>query len=285
MVNTPRAAMQQTRQQLESAGLESAQFESRILLETVLELPCGVPLPEQPLTPAQQQRLAELTARRCAREPLQYLCGTWEFFGLEFQVGEGVLIPRQDTETLVETVLELRSGAPSTCLLDLCSGSGCIPAAVAAHLPAVTGAVLELSPDALPYLRRNLMRHAPQLQCCAGDVLHPPAELLQQQYHIITCNPPYLTAADMAQLQPEVAHEPETALFGGTDGLDFYRKLTPLWKPALQPGGWLVYEVGAGQAADVEQIFCENGYARAHTVSDLTGIGRVVLGQNAEICG
>ena len=227
MVNTPRAAVQETRRQLENAGLESAQFESRILVETVLELPYGAPLPEQPLTETQQQRLAELTARRCDHEPLQYLCGTWEFFGLEFRVGEGVLIPRQDTETLVETVLELRKGAPSTCLLDLCSGSGCIPAAVSAHLPDVTGAVLELSPDALPYLRQNLHRHAPQLQCCAGDVLCPPAALLEQQYHIITCNPPYLTAADMEQLQPEVAHEPETALFGGTDGLDFYRKLTP----------------------------------------------------------
>lgn len=208
MVNTSRAAVQETRRRLENAGLESAQFESRILVETVLELPYGAPLPEQPLTETQQQRLAELTARRCDHEPLQYLCGTWEFFGLEFRVGEGVLIPRQDTETLVETVLELRKGAPSTCLLDLCSGSGCIPAAVSAHLPDVTGAVLELSPDALPYLRQNLHRHAPQLQCCAGDVLCPPAALLEQQYHIITCNPPYLTAADMEQLQPEVAHEP-----------------------------------------------------------------------------
>ena len=112
------------------------------------------------------------------------------------------------------------------------------------------------------YLRQNLKRHAPQLECIAGDVLHPPAELLHRQFHIITCNPPYLTAADMEQLQPEVAREPETALFGGTDGLDFYRKLTPLWKPALQPAGWLVYEVGAGQAPDVEAILQENGYAR-----------------------
>ncbi len=255
------------------------QFESRILLETVLELPYGAPLPQQPLTEAQQQRLAELTARRCAHEPLQYLCGTWEFFGLEFQVGEGVLIPRQDTETLVEAVLELRKNEPSTCLLDLCSGSGCIPSALSVHLSGVTGCRAGtfagsngLSP-AEPETPRS------QLECIAGDVLHPPAELLHRQFHIITCNPPYLTAADMEQLQPEVAREPETALFGGTDGLDFYRKLTPLWKPALQPAGWLVYEVGAGQAPDVEAILQENGYAQVHTVPDLTGIGRVVLGQ------
>ena len=165
MVNTPRAAMQAVQQKLAEAGLDSVQFESRILLETVLELPCGAPLPQQPLTGAQQQRLAELTARRCAHEPLQYLCGTWEFFGLEFQVGEGVLIPRQDTETLVEAVLELRKNEPSTCLLDLCSGSGCIPSALSVHLSGVTGAVLELSPEAMGYLRQNLKRHAPQLEC------------------------------------------------------------------------------------------------------------------------
>ena len=161
MVNTPRAAMQAVQQKLAEAGLDSVQFESRILLETVLELPYGAPLPQQPLTGAQQQRLAELTARRCAHEPLQYLCGTWEFFGLEFQVGEGVLIPRQDTETLVEAVLELRKNEPSTCLLDLCSGSGCIPSALSVHLSGVTGAVLELSPEAMGYLRQNLKRHAP----------------------------------------------------------------------------------------------------------------------------
>ena len=164
-------------------------------------------------------------------------------------------------------------------MLDLCSGSGCIPSALSVHLSGVTGAVLELSPEAMGYLRQNLKRHAPQLECIAGDVLHPPAELLCRQFHVITCNPPYLTAADMEQLQPEVACEPETALFGGTDGLDFYRKLTPLWKPALQPAGWLVYEVGAGQAPDVERILQKNGYAQVHTVPDLTGIGRVVLGQ------
>ena len=168
MVNTPRAAMQAVQQKLAEAGLDSVQFESRILLETVLELPYGAPLPQQPLTGAQQQRLAELTARRCAHEPLQYLCGTWEFFGLEFQVGEGVLIPRQDTETLVEAVLELRKNEPSTCLLDLCSGSGCIPSALSVHLSGVTGAVLELSPEAMGYLRQNLKRHAPQLECIAG---------------------------------------------------------------------------------------------------------------------
>ena len=200
----------------------------------------AAPLPEQPLTEVQQQRLAELTARRCDHEPLQYLCGTWEFFGLEFRVGEGVLIPRQDTETLVEAVLELRKNEPSTCLLDLCSGSGCIPSALSVHLSGChrcsAGTVAGMP---CRYLAAEpATPRTPAAMLSPGTCCVRRRTLLEQQYHIITCNPPYLTAADMEQLQPEVAHEPETALFGGTDGLDFYRKLTMLWKPALLPG-WL----------------------------------------------
>lgn len=119
MVNRlPRTVRLEIQRQLEQAGLESARWESRVLVETVLELSGGQPFPETPLTPAQLERLETMTARRCAHEPLQYLCGTWEFFGLPFAVGPGVLIPRQDTETLVETVLELRRETSSTRLLD-----------------------------------------------------------------------------------------------------------------------------------------------------------------------
>lgn len=283
MVNRlPRTVRLEIQHQLEQAGLESARWESRVLVETVLELSGGQPFPETPLTPAQLERLEIMTARRCAHEPLQYLCGTWEFFGLPFAVGPGVLIPRQDTETLVETVLELRRAASSTRLLDLCSGSGCIPAAISAHLSGVTGDCVELSPQALPYLRRNLSRLAPDLQVVAGDVCSPPPELLQKQYDVITSNPPYLTAEDMTHLQPEVTHEPEQALFGGGDGLAFYRTLTPLWKPCLAEGGWLVYEAGMGQAESVLQILEENGFVRCRIVPDLAGIPRVILGAAAK---
>ncbi|MFR4198416.1 MAG: methyltransferase [Ruminococcus sp.] len=131
----------------------------------------------------------------------------------------------------MEEVLRLRRGTAATRLLDLCSGSGCIPAAIAVHLSGVTGDVVELSARALPYLRRNLNRHAPALHIWEGDALAPPAAP-PNTYDIITCNPPYLTAEDR-QLQPEVAFEPASALYGGTDGLDFYRRLTPLWSRRL----------------------------------------------------
>lgn len=280
MVMTSRQAQQYTRQQLEEAGVESARFESKVLVETVLELSRNAALlPETPLTEVQLEQLIQLTKRRCAHEPLQYLCGNWEFFGLDFAVGEGVLIPRQDTETLVETVLDLRRSASETHLLDLCSGSGCIPAAIGTHLEYVTGDAIELSERALPYLRQNLNRYAPQINIHAGDAFRPPMMLAGEKYDVITCNPPYLTEKDMAQLQPEVAFEPASALFGGTDGLMFYRSLTPVWKPYLAKGGWLVYETGMGQGQAVKEILEQNGFIQCHILLDLAGIDRVVIGR------
>lgn len=280
MVNTPRQTQRAICDRLQNAGIDSAGLESRLLLEHILALPHPTYLlPEAPLTEAQSERLEQLVNRRCAHEPLQYLLGAWEFFGLEFTVGNGVLIPRQDTEILVETVLSLRKNMAQTKLLDLCSGSGCIPAAIATHLPAVSGDVLELSEQALPYLQENLQRHAPQIRIHTGDALSPPETLRTQCYDIITCNPPYLTAEDMTVLQPEVAFEPKTALFGGTDGLDFYRQLTPLWAKSLQNGGWLLYEVGQGQAPAVQQMLEQAGLQNCRCIADLSGIERVVAGQ------
>lgn len=276
-------AVRRTRAVLTEHGLPDAAFEGDILVQEVMGVRQPVrTLPERTLTEAQQETLADMTRRRCCHEPLQYLCGAWEFYGLPFSVGEGVLIPRQDTEVLVEEVLRLRHGTAATRLLDLCSGSGCIPAAVAVHLSGVTGDVVELSTRALPYLRRNLNRHAPALHIWEGDALAPPAELRQNTYDIITCNPPYLTAEDMAQLQPEVAFEPASALYGGTDGLDFYRRLTPLWSRRLARGGWLLYEVGQGQAHAVQQLLEQAGLTGCRILPDLAGIGRVVLGQRKE---
>ncbi len=279
MVN-PAQAQRSIRQRLEAVGIEAAQLESRLLVEHVLKLPHPTLFfPDGTMTQEQLTQLENLTQRRCQHEPLQYLLGSWEFFGLEFLVGAGVLIPRQDTETLVETVLPLRKDTTATCLLDLCSGSGCIPAAIAAHLACVTGDAVELSEQALPYLRKNLKRYAPQMQIHHADALYPHKALLKKRYDIITCNPPYLTAEDMAELQPEVAFEPETALYGGDDGLTFYHRLTPIWKTCLKDGGWLVYEVGMGQGEAVRQILERHGMKACRVQYDLCGIDRVVLGK------
>ena len=277
MVNTG-IVRAQVQKELQAAGIapETARFESRILLEQILETPKSSRISlSAPLTPLQSERLNALVRRRCAGEPLQYLCGSWEFYGLEFFVGNGVLIPRQDTETLVETVLYLRKGKAATKLLDLCSGSGCIPVAIFCHLPGVTGVCAEYSPDALLYLRRNLQRHKVKMEIAADDVRCPSASLRCRRFDVITCNPPYLSKQDMQHLQREVQFEPEIALYGGEDGLDFYRTLIPLWKSCLEPDGWMVFEVGAGQAQAVRMLLEQNGLQESRVIRDDTGTERV----------
>ncbi len=259
---------------LEKGGVEDARFEARTLVEIVTET--RYPAPQSPLTDSQLTRLENLAKKRMTGYPLQYLCGEWEFYGIPLCVGEGVLIPRPDTETLVDAAIALRQNAPYTHLIDLCSGTGCIPIALTAHLPDVTGICVELSDAALPYLRENIARHAPKLSVVAGDVLAPPANLLADTYDIITINPPYLSDTDMRALQREVTHEPSLALYGGTDGLDFYRAIIPLWMKTLAPDGVMLLEIGVGMAEDVKKIILDSGYHLENITRDLAGIERVI---------
>jgi release factor glutamine methyltransferase len=266
---------------LAQAQIPEPQQEVGFLLEHLT----GMPLPrflmdstaETP--PALAAQAQSLCHRRAAGEPLQYLLGEWDFFGLTFSVGTGVLIPRADTETLVEEVLRLRKGCPTTRMVDLCSGSGCIPSAIAAYLPNVSGMAIERESAAFSYLKKNLQQHAVQVLPVQGDVLQASLAATCTNYHILTCNPPYLTQTDMQQLQPEVAFEPETALYGGTDGLDFYRQVTALWKTALAAGGWLVYEIGQGQEQDVTDLLQAHGFSHITQRADASGIIRMVAGQ------
>ena len=268
-------------QLLRSAGISGEKQEAAFLLEhlTAAALPLFLMDGEAPVPHAVQEQAVTLCEKRTEGYPLQYLLGEWDFFGLTFSVGEGVLIPRADTETLVEAVLRLRRGTDATKIADLCSGSGCIPAAIANHLPGVSGYALEKSPEAMYYLKENLQRHAPQIIPCSADVLLPETAAEYSGLDIITSNPPYLTAADMTVLQKEVTFEPALALFGGEDGLDFYRTITAVWKDSLRKGGWLLFEVGIRQHTDVEHILRSHGFSEVSSVRDLAGIYRIVMGK------
>lgn len=281
---TQREWYQQIRQTLTAAGLEDAKAEAGFLLEFLLQKPLPQILMNgnAPVSAEMMERAETLCQKRTTHYPLQYLLGTWEFYGLPLTVGEGVLIPRADTETVIDFVLAVRQGQPNTRLIDLCSGSGCIPAAIASQLTGVSGAAVERETAAFFYLQQNLQIHAEQILPVQGDVLDEATANRFSGYDVITCNPPYLTEKDMQQLQPEVAFEPETALFGGTDGLDFYRQVTRLWKDALCSGGWLVYEIGMGQEQDVQRILEENGFGNIQLRQDAAGIVRIVAGKHME---
>ena len=268
--------------ELSKAGVEDAAFDAGCLLLEVLNAPGRVLTPEllsRTLLQDEEARLNALCARRSAGEPLQYLLGEWEFYGLPIQVGKGVLIPRPDTETLVEAALMALRGKVNPQIADLCSGSGCVAIALKKSLPGATVFAVEASDQAMPYLRQNAAQNAAKLTILQGDVLLKSTAARFAALDCIVCNPPYLTAADLSHLQREVAFEPTLALAGGEDGLRFYRSMPALWWDALASGGTLAFEIGAGQEEDVLGFLRAAGYEHTGLTPDLAGIIRVVTGR------
>ena len=228
------------------------------------------------LSATQEAALFALVERRRGGEPLQYILGEWEFYSLPFTVGPGVLIPRADTETLVDAALVCLAGHAAPVVADLCSGSGCVAEAIAHCRPDAAVHAFELSEEALPYLHGNLVRnHIDNVTVSHRDVLAAPPAGLRPD--LIVSNPPYIPAAELPNLQLEVRHEPEMALDGGEDGLLFYRAITARWLPLLSPGGAAAVEVGIGQADDVHALFTTAGLD-CTVREDMNGLPRVVAG-------
>lgn len=269
---------------LADAGIEDAAYEAKLLLQSVTHLDAAALLLD-PIFPADAEAsLDAMVQKRMTGVPLQYLLGEWEFFGLDFKVGEGVLIPRQDTEMLVSVALSHLSRCADPVYLDLCSGTGCVPLAIGSRLRGKKAYAVEYSKAAYRYLTENIARHhAHWLTPLLADALTQDtlSQFADGSLDCITANPPYLNDADMASLQKEVRFEPEDALYAPENGLFFYRMLSKLWKDKLKVGGMLCFEVGAGQADAVKALLAENGYCGIGTEKDLGGIERVVYGYRA----
>ncbi|MCL2698508.1 MAG: peptide chain release factor N(5)-glutamine methyltransferase [Oscillospiraceae bacterium] len=220
------------------------------------------------------ESLESLIERRESGEPLQYILGEWEFYGYTFKVGKGVLIPRPETEFLVDLTKEYagRGALDAPLIYDLCAGSGCVGIALANEINCEVIAV-EISDEAIKYLKQNANLHKRRIRIIKGDVLKPELEIIKADVMLV--NPPYLTKQEMLELQEEIKHEPETALFGGEDGLDFYRKLFKLWGGALKQGGLFAAEVGDGQAEKVAQLMKSAGFT-PQIKKDYSGIDRII---------
>lgn len=235
--------------------------------------------------PAQADRLARLTQRRAERYPLQYLEGSWPFLDFELAVGEGVLIPRADTEVVCEAAAETLAHKADPRVLDLCAGSGCLGIGIRRLVPYATVTALEKSPAALPWLLKNSAEALADfgevglaVQVDAGDVFTYQQRLAPESLDLIVSNPPYLTAEEMDSLQPEVRFEPAMALDGGTDGGDFYRHIVNAYAPALKSGGWLVLEIGWQQQGLLRRVVEESGhYDHVECRKDYGGNDRVIL--------
>lgn len=259
-------------------GIESARLDADLLLAATLKVDrVGLYLRyDQPLLPAELSEFRARVTRRAHHEPLAYILGEVEFWSLKFSVSPAVLIPRPDTEVLVEEALARGQGEAR--VLDVGTGSGAIAVALAVERPAWQVTALDVSHDALAVAQANAARHqvGGRMRFLHGDLARLPAE----KFDLIVANPPYIPSDDLLNLMPDVRdYEPHLALDGGPDGLGAYRALSAQAPAHLRPGGWLLVEIGQGQQAAVAELLAQSGLRDIGSRADYAGIVRVVGGR------
>ena len=284
MVNAgmqPREALREVEARLTAAGCPDADFDAGELFRLVTGQDAR--LADRPLTAEQAAKLEALTARRATREPLQYLCGSWPFLDFELAVGPGVLCPRADTEVVAEAAAQMLAGVQAPKVLDLCAGTGCLGLGVKRFCPEADVTCVEKSPEAFRYLKKNAVSALKQgtARAVEGDLFTYWHGLPEGELDLIVSNPPYLTAAEMQQLQPEVAREPAMALEAGEDGLVFYRALAEHYQNALRPGGALALEIGWQQREAVTALLAANGWVDIACRKDYGGNDRCILARRS----
>lgn len=234
---------------------------------------------DQPLTPVQRGKMRDFIQRRAQAEPVAYLVGYREFFGLDFAVNPAVLIPRPDTETLVRTALDALKGRENPAVLDIGTGSGCIAVALAVNCPAANLTAVDISPEALATATANADKHgmSDRVRFFESDVF---SNVPDEKFDVIASNPPYIREDEMAGLDADVRdHEPIGALVGGVDGLDVVRRIIGESPNYLVPGGHLMLEIDGQQAGSVADLLRSGNYKNVGIEKDLSGIERVVYGE------
>ena len=285
MAKTYNELYMEMRRRLREEGIESYAPEARWLLQSAdgcsdaqLAARMSLYVPE-----ATERKAHFMLRRRLAGEPVAYITGIWQFYGLTMFITPDVLIPRMDTELLVSKALELLGHKADARILDLCCGSGCIGCALAHELPQSRVVMADISQEALTVARKNvsLLRLSPRCVCMTADALSDPP-VRMENFDLLACNPPYIPAGELEGLDISVrCYEPALALDGGEDGLVFYRAVLPHWKSVLKDGGALIFEVGEGEAASVCSLLAENGFSDIGTAKDTLGTDRVVFGRKS----
>ena len=270
---TCKMALQQAEEALISAGVPDAKVDAWYLFEyiTGMNRASYFLRMEEVLEPSRINELEKVVALRGSRIPLQYITGSQEFMGYSFLVSPATLIPRQDTEVLVEEVSKTAQGKS---VLDLCTGTGCIFISLAKmfHLSRAVGT--DISPEAIDIAKKNAKRLLADAEFYCGDLFQAVPE---EQFDIIVSNPPYIPSAEINKLMPEVReYEPMTALDGDTDGLKFYREIVKQAECYLKKQGQIFFEIGCEQGATVSTLLSEAGYQNIRVIKDLAGLDRVV---------
>lgn len=271
---------------LKSSGVENAAFEVLHIIKKHIEIDkYEMAFAEKEIDDTTAKAIYDDIDRRVKNEPLQYILGEWEFMSLPFKVRKGVLIPRPETEILVDTALKLIKGREeNTEAFDLCTGSGCIAVSLAKYNKEVSLTAIDSSNEALALANENaeLNNVTGRVKTVKGDVLNGYFNYCKENsLDIIVSNPPYVKTGDISSLQKEVSlYEPKLALDGGEDGLMFYRTIIKGWKNSLKTEGFMCFECGEGQAEDIEKLFLENGFVDIKPAEDYNGIIRVVTAKN-----
>ena len=274
----------QARNTLRDSGVEAYALEARLLVATAAGKSTQELLRDWPLYTSTEvaDKVAALIERRVGGEPVAYITGAWEFYGLPMVITTDVLIPRMDTELLVDAAKELLNGRKMDArVLDLCCGSGCIACAIGHELPAARIVAVDLSARALEVARKNiaLNRLSSRAICLQADATaNPPMSM--GQFDLVVCNPPYIKTSELRKLDPSVReYEPSWALDGGKDGLKFYKSIIKFWKAVIRPGGYILFEVGEGQAESVKDMLLTGGFRSVGSKFDTLGVERVVIGK------
>ena len=273
--------LQSARELLEISGLNDADREAELIVSHCLGIDRLHLYKENPDIPENiLLQIYEYLRRRAAREPLQYILGYTEFHGLKIKVGPGVLIPRPETELLVEEAVKTvhTSHFTSLRILDLCTGSGCIALALAREFPDSEIYGTDTSEVAIRYAEENVDRNRIKNVTFLKGNLFDPLKNSDNKFDVIISNPPYIRRADMENLQPEIKDwEPGEALDGGEDGLDYYKMIIPESKNYLKENGYLVLEIGIGQSDEVKWMAEETGFKDIIVIRDYSGIERILI--------
>lgn len=261
---------------LTDAGVPDAALDAWYLLQMVCKIERSYYYVhgEEDITQDAQKEYKIAVQKRAEHIPLQYIIGEQEFMGLRFKVNSNVLIPRQDTETLVEQVLKIVK--PGMKVLDLCTGSGCVLISVLKNAPELTGMGSDISKTALLVAKENAKLHEVDAEWVRSDLF----DNITETFDVIMANPPYIPTGEILSLMPEVRDfEPENALDGGADGLDFYRKIAGQVKDYLNPGGYVYMEIGYDQGEAVSELMRNAGFTEVEVIKDLARNDRVVKGK------
>ena len=272
-------AYNSTKKKLEKAGIEDYVFEAKQIIKHITGFSATQILTNynNKLTEYQENNLISLIHQREVRYPLQYIFGSWDFYGRSFNVGPGVLVPRADTETVIEVALDYLKGIKSPEILDLCTGSGCIGITLAKEKEDAKVLMIEKYMEAFRYTLKNIEGNtAVNAKALMGDVFEKAGA--EQQYDLIVSNPPYIPQSQMSEISPETHFEPETALIAEDNGLEFYKAIINGYTASLKKGGMMLFEVGIGESEAVAELLKNAGYCDISVKKDLNGIDRAVSG-------